>query len=44
MSCYLSSTGLDGDELIYLDSDDTIIESSNELKFNFNDNVCLICI
>ena len=39
MSCYLSSTGLDGDELIYLDADDTIIESSNELKFNFNDNV-----
>ena len=28
MSCYLSSTGLDGDELIYLDADDTIIESS----------------
>ena len=39
MSCNLSSTGLDGNELIYLDFDDTIIESSNELKFKFNDNV-----
>ena len=38
MSCNLSSTGLDGSELIYLDpNNNTIIPTSNEIQFSVND-------
>ena len=39
MICNLSSTGLDGSELIYIDSDyNTTISTSNEILFLLNDN------
>jgi hypothetical protein len=39
MNCNLASTGLDGSELIYLDSDDnTIIPTSNEILLPVNDS------
>ena len=38
MSCNLSSTGLDGSELIYLDyNNNIIIPTSNEIQFSVND-------
>jgi hypothetical protein len=39
MNCNLASTGLDGSELIYLDSNsNTIIPTSDEILFSVNDN------
>ena len=38
MHCNLASTGLDGSELIYLDSDNnSIIPTTNEISFPVND-------